>query len=506
MLTGSGAAAYPLGKKLYQLIITRLDGEDVPSMSCRQRIFGLVEKGIGGFIIFGGRRDEVTHFIAEIQSISEMPLFIASDVEHGAGQQIDGCTLFPCQMAITASIDRKNAEHITILHNAIEAIAHEAKETGINMPLIPVLDVNRNPDNPIICTRAFSDDPEVVAWFGSHYIRTLEGSGLMSCAKHFPGHGDTSADSHISLPVINKSLGALMGTDIQPFKEAICAGVSCIMLGHLNVPALDNKPSSLSEKVIRRLLREELGFNGLVLTDALNMQALKNIDKVPSKSIGAGADILLHPIDPHAAVKGLVAAVESGEIAEEDIDIAFNRIVSAKERFRDVKRHEIDYKEHERLSAWLTGGSVTLYRNTAGVLPVSDRDRVLLVLSGDDKLYKSSPLGNYFDNVSSVTDTIDLKNRVLIIAVFTSVAAWKGSSGIDEEEKNRIHKLIERAEKSVVVSFGSPYVLRHFGEADILIAAYEATEQAQHAVIECLEGKMEFRGRPPVKIDIRQPI
>jgi len=136
-------------------------------------------------------------------------------------------------------------------------------------------------------------------------------------------------------------------------------------------------------------------------------------------------------------------------------------------------------------------------------LPVSDRDRVLLVLSGDDKLYKSSPLGNYFDNVSSVTDTIDVKNRVLIIAVFTSIAAWKGSSGIDEEEKNRIHKLIERAERSVVVSFGSPYVLRHFGEADILIAVYEATEQAQHAVIECLEGKMEFRGRPPVKIDIQ---
>ena len=130
MLTGSGASAYPLEKKLYQLIITRLDGKDVPSMSCRQRIFGLVEKGIGGFIIFGGKRDEVTHFIAEIQSISEMPLFIASDVEHGAGQQIDGCTLFPCQMAVTASIDRKNAEHITILHSAIEAIAHEAKDDG----------------------------------------------------------------------------------------------------------------------------------------------------------------------------------------------------------------------------------------------------------------------------------------------------------------------------------------------------------------------------------------
>ena len=502
MLTGSRASGYPLEKKLYQLIITRLDGEDVPLMSYRQHIFKLAEKGIGGFIIFGGKRDEVKHFIAEIQSIPEMPLFIASDVERGAGQQIQGCTLFPCQMAVTASIDGNDPEHIAILHSAIEAIAHEVKETGINMPLIPVLDVNKNPDNPIICTRAFSDDPEVVAWFGSRYIRTLESSGLMSCAKHFPGHGDTSADSHISLPVINKSLRALMDTDIWPFKEAIRAGVSCIMLGHLNIPALDNKPSSLSGKVIRRLLREELGFNGLVLTDALNMQALKNIDKVPSKSIGAGADILLHPVDPHAAVKELIAAVESGEIAEEDVDIAFNRIVKAKERFRDVKRYEIDYQEHERLSAWLTAGSITLYRNTVGVLPVSDRDHVLLVFSGDDKLYKSSPLRNYFDNVSSVNDRIEATNRVLIIAVFTSVAAWKGSSGIAEDEKSRIHKLIESAEKSIVVSFGSPYVLRHFKEADVLMAAYEATDQAQRAVIKCLEGRMEFKGRPPVKIDI----
>jgi len=502
MLIRSGGPVYPLENKLYQLIIARLDGEEVPSMSCRQRILGLVEKGIGGFIIFGGKRNEVGHFISDIQSISEIPLFIASDVEHGVGQQIDGCTLFPCQMAVTASIDRNNAEHIAILHNAIEAIAHEVQYTGINMPLIPVLDVNRNSDNPIICTRAFSDDPEVVAWFGSKYIRTLEAAGLMSCAKHFPGHGDTSADSHISLPVINKSFRELMDTDIMPFRKAISDGVSCIMLGHLNVPALDDAPSSLSEKVIRGFLREELGFDGLVLTDALNMQALKDIDKVPSKSIRAGADILLHPIDPDAAVKELIASVESGEIAEEEIDVSFNRIVRAKGRFGNVRRYEIDYREHERLSAWLTDGSITLYRNTGGVLPVSEKDRVTLVLSGDEKLYKASSFRNYFDNILSVTGTIEVRDGLLIIAVFTSVAAWKGSSGIGEEEQNCIQKLIAQAHKSIVVSFGSPYVLRHFREADILIAAYEATDQAQRAVIRCLKGEAPFKGRPPVRVEI----
>src|SRR5208283_1144494 len=177
-----------------------------------------------------------------------------------------------------------------LLEDALKCVTDEAIDNGINLPLIPVMDVNQEPDNPIICTRAFSDDTETVSWFGSEYIRALEQAGLMSCAKHFPGHGDTVVDSHIALPVIKKTREDLKGIDLVPFIKAIKAGVSSIMVGHLAVPSLDDVPASLSRKIMYGLLREELGFNGLILTDALDMHALSGTSDVPVKCINAGAD------------------------------------------------------------------------------------------------------------------------------------------------------------------------------------------------------------------------
>ena len=490
-----------LSKKLYQLIISRLDGEGIRSKSYQEEIVRLVEKGIGGFIIFGGKRDETRHFIDKIQSISEKHLFIASDIERGVGQQIQDANIFPCQMAMSAAIDKTSTEDVKLLQSTVKAIADEAKDIGINMPLIPVLDVNQDPDNPIICTRAFSDNPEDVAWFGSEYIKILESSGLVSCAKHFPGHGDTSIDSHILLPVINKSLGDLMDTDIMPFKKAIYKGVSSIMIGHLSIPAIDNKPASLSKTIVTSLLRRELGFNGLIMTDALNMNALKDIEKVPIQCINAGVDILLHPIDPDAVVEELISAVESKEITEEQIDRAVNRIEKKKVRLRNTERSEVNYEKHAKLSSQITHMSISLYKYTQGLLPISDHNEVNVICAGDSTLFQSSPLRSYFKNVSMLTDRIELNNKIPAFAIFTSVAAWKGSSGIDENEKDRIKELIRKNKHSVVISFGSPYVLKHFKEADILIAAYEAKEQTQRAVILCLEGRMDFKGHLPVKLN-----
>lgn len=492
-------ASNPLEKKLYQLIISRLDGEGISSVSYQEKIFELVRKGIGGFIIFGGRRDEVKDFIDKIQSISEIPLFIASDVERGVEQQIRDTTLFPCQMAMAAAIDRNRPGNITILESAVKAIADEAKDVGINMPLIPVLDVNQNPDNPIICTRAFSDNPGDVAWFGSEYIRTLESSGLISCAKHFPGHGDTSVDSHILLPVISKSYEDLINIDIVPFKDAINTGVSSIMIGHLSIPVIDNKPASLSGRIITNILREDLGFDGLILTDALNMNALKDIENVPAQCINAGADILLHPVDPDLAVKELMSAVETNVIGEKKIEDAVNRILKVKKKIKYGKQ-QFSYEDHERLSSLITEMSITIVKDTGGILPISHGSKPHLVFSGDNKFFESSPLKKFFKDVSIVTDSIKFKNKITIFAIFTSVAAWAGSSGIDENEKNRINELIRKAGNSIVISFGSPYVLRHFREADLLIAAFEPTGQAQKAVIKCLTGEMDFKGHLPVKL------
>lgn len=484
-----------LGKKLYHLIISRLDGDKIQSEEYQNKIFNLVEKGISGFIIFGGEKDEIKEFIAGLQAASEIPLFIASDIERGVGQQIKGATNFPCQMAVAAAIDKDRPEDILLLNIIIQAIADEAIDIGINMPLIPVMDVNQNPDNPIICTRAFSDNPRTVAWFGSHYIKFFEDSGLVSCPKHFPGHGDTAVDSHISLPVITKSKDDLMKTDLMPFIKSIEAGAGSIMVGHLKVPELDSKPASLSKKIITDLLKKELGFNGLVITDALNMSALEDFGNVPAECIKAGVDILLHPVDADVTVTELLSAIESKEISEDQIDRTLERIIKTKERFSKIKKPDINYKAHAFISEQISDMSITLVKSSPDILPISNKN-AHIVFAGDSDIYKSSILKNHF-----TSEPQPLNSELLIIAIFTSIAAWKGISGISNEEKQRIIELIRQAKSSIVISFGSPYVLRHFNEADVLIAAYETSEQAQMAVIKCLKGEIEFSGKLPVTRD-----
>jgi beta-N-acetylhexosaminidase len=495
-----------LEASLYPLLISRLDGDRVGEAPYESRILELTAKGIGGFIVFGGRKEEVKSFVRKVQGLAETPLFIASDIERGVAQQVSGYTPFPCQMAAAAAIERDGPDDMVLLSNAVKTVIYEAKDAGINMPLIPVLDVNQDPDNPIICTRAFSDSPETTAWFGDAYIRLLEEAGLFSCAKHFPGHGDTSKDSHIQLPVIKKSFEALAKTDLAPFKKAIEAGVSCVMVGHLVVSAVDAGPASLSEKIINGLLREELGFEGLVLTDALNMHALKGIENVPARSLKAGADILLHPDDPDLTVRELVSSLKSKEISGEDIEAASFRISRAKKKIREIGTEAIDWRRHRELSAEITERSITLVKDTPGILPLSGRDKVSAVFAGDEKYFKSSPLNSLCESIAHskkpMLPPVASAEEIRVFAVFTSVSAWKGSSGIDKAEQERINRSIREAGRSVVISFGSPYILRHFRDADVLIAAYEPTEQAQNAVIRCLGGSLKFQGRLPVRLDI----
>ncbi|MBF0505800.1 MAG: hypothetical protein HQL09_03095 [Nitrospirae bacterium] len=498
MLTGMPES---LEKRLYQLVISRLNGDEIHKASYRRSLIELVRKGIGGFIVFGGKRGETGDFIRELQSLADIVLFIASDIERGAGQQIRGATSFPCPMAVAAALDSGNAEDALLLENALEGVAEEAIDNGINMPLIPVLDVNQDPDNPIICTRAFSDDPATVSWFGSAYIRALERAGLISCAKHFPGHGDTAIDSHIALPVIKKSRADLKNIDLVPFIKAIEAGVRSIMIGHLAVPSLDDRPATFSRKIMHDLLRGELGFSGLILTDALDMRALGDTGEAPVKCINAGADILLHPSDAHFAAARLRSAVTSGEVEEGTVNNAVVRIMKAKERLKHIVRREADYVRHTGPASAIAGKSITLVKHAPGLLPVKETGDVRLIIAGDPRLSSGSPLKDYLRYFAGTRDANAFRDETVLFALFTSVAAWQGSSGLADKDTEKIAGLIKLAKISIVVSFGSPYVLRYFGEADILIAAYEPAPQAQEAVIKCLKGEMDFTGRLPVKLN-----
>ncbi len=488
-------------RKLYQLIINRLDGERLSSPSYQEEVLALAEKGIGGFIVFGGEKDEVKNFIAHLQSMSTIPLFIASDIERGVGQQIHGSTLFPGQMAIAAATDIHNFNSVKALGDVIRAIACESIDVGINMPLIPVLDVNKNPDNPIICTRAFSDNPAVVAWYGRMYVRTLQKKGLLSCAKHFPGHGDTAIDSHISLPVISKSFMELNDTDLFPFIEAIKAGVSSIMVGHLTVPALDDLPASLSGRVINDLLRVELGYEGLILTDALNMHALNEVENVPSKCLNAGVDILLHPADAGSVVEEMKHALASGDVREEIIDTAAERILKHKSKIKNIRETEVNYCEHAVLSSSISDRAITILKEKPGMLPVKDMHNASLIFTADENRHDLSAIKNVIPESINVRDCKGaLLKDTIIIALFTSIAAWAGSSGIRSEDITLIKELIIKSHNSFVISFGSPYVLRHFPEADVLIAAYDTSRQAQYSVVKCLNGEITLTGKLPVTL------
>ncbi len=495
-----------LDKKLYQLVIARLDGTRINSSGYREGILRLVKNGIGGFIVFGGIKDEIKDFIFSLQSISEIPLFIASDIERGVGYQIKDTTLFPCQMAISAAINEKEPQNITLLRDMIGAISDEAIDIGINMPLIPVLDINQNHDNPIICTRAFSDNSDVVITLGLEYIRILEDRGLITSGKHFPGHGNTFVDSHIALPNISRSFEDLMKIDILPFKKAVEIGVSSIMVGHLCVKAIDPVPASISKKIITDLLREKLFFNGLVITDALNMNALRDFGDIHIKCINSGVDILLHPEDPDLTVKELKEGIKKRTINIENIETSYNRILKAKGKINNDRKIDVDYKSHSSLSSRITDMSITLLKNKKGILPLSDLEWIKVFIAGNYKPHELSILKNTFKNVfvteNMPSSDIIKPDELLISAIFTYESPGQDTSSVVDEEKRFILSLIRKSGRAIVISFGNPYILRHFKEADILIAAYESTENAQNSVIGCLRGEKGFKGSIPVKIGI----
>ncbi len=492
-----------LTKCLYQLIISRIEGEKLTDDAYLETQQSLVRKGIGGFIIFGGQRNVVTGAIRALQEVADVPLFIASDIERGVAQQIQGGTPFPSHMAVAAAVSMGRHEDRFLLSDALKSSAVEAAETGITMPLLPVLDVNRNPDNPIICTRAFSDDPAVVAALGKQYIATLQSCGLTACAKHFPGHGDTATDSHIELPVIRKSREELISCDLFPFLEAIRAGVKSIMIGHLLVPALDDRPASVSRRIVTDLLRTEFGFDGLIMTDALNMHALAGITQLPVACMQAGVDILLHPADADEAVAELKSAIGRGELDSAIVDTAVARILREKAAARDAAPGKVSHPA--AAAARLAGRSITLVDHNPGALPLHDPENTRLVLCGDVDRHDASPISCAFPRRFLLDDAINGCEHTLLFAIFTSVAAWRGSSGIAPDEISRIQTAIQKTKQAIVVSFGSPYVLRNFSGADALIAAYDASRFAQGAVIGCLGGAFGFNGRLPVTLAYGEP-
>lgn len=281
---------------------------------------------LGGVLLFRGQWPHIADTLARLQSESRFPLLVGSDLERGAGQQIDGATTFPHAMALGAGSNPDAAAR-----TLAQITAREARACGVHWTFAPVADVNTFDRNPIIGTRAFGTEPDLVARCVRAYVEAARSEGLLTTAKHFPGHGRTASDSHATLPVVEASRDALASVDLPPFRAAIDAGVDSVMTAHVAYPALDDTraPATTSRPILTDLLRGSLGFDGLVVTDSLLMEGART-DATPGEQaaalLRAGVDVLLDPDDPEAVVDGLVAAVEAGALAEDRVCDAADRV------------------------------------------------------------------------------------------------------------------------------------------------------------------------------------
>ncbi len=463
----------------YQFLIPRLNGQSIKKDFSRHR--SLVKKGIAGFIIFGGILEEIRKYVKKLQDESELPLIIASDLERGLGQQVHGGTQFPPAMALAKAAikNRRNGIYnLSLLQKTFTVIASEAAYAGINTILAPVLDINTNPKNPIIATRAFGDEKKIVSLFGAEMIKTLQENGIAACGKHFPGHGDTEVDSHIRLPVIRHKLTSLKKNELKPFKAAIDAGVRMIMLGHLSVPALDHSgiPVTFSKKAVR-FLRESMNYEGILITDAMNMGGIgtHSEEMASFMALDAGIDLVLHPTD----VERVVAFMRDRKRAFDPARIeSFRRgILSTPASARP------DFEKSKRLATILTDKSIIpsgsfIFRKPPFLVILNDEneDKGNALRLGLKRGIKG--LQCRIISRKSKDKRLFLPEDVpIIVAIFSETKGWKGGAGSWLYEA--LSQLKDRAE--LFISFGSPYLLDKItGRAKI--PAFWDADSAQEAV------------------------
>ena len=464
----------------------------------------------------------------QLQSRSKLPLLIGADFERGTAMRLDEGTSFPTAMAVAATGNPKDA------YTVGKVTALEARAAGIQWIYAPDSDVNSNPANPIINTRSFGEDPQRVSEFVTEFIRGVQENGGLATAKHFPGHGDTTADSHIDLPMVGADRERLEKLELVPFRAAIAAAVGSVMTGHLNVPALEpdpNAPATLSSHVLTGLLRKQLGFEGLIVTDAMDMGGI-TVRYAPGdaavRAVLAGVDALLMPPVPEAAFSALLDAVKSGQISQDRLEASVRRILLAKARLGLHKNRLVDVAElNSKFGsvAWqaesqeISDRGVTLLRDTPHRLPLDGTRpaRALLVcLYADPEPYPGEDLEHElhrrFDSVVTLrADTKFAKAEnlklpspdsydIAILALFVRVSDRKGDVDVPADQFPLIQQLYKSGKPVISVGLGSPYLIERFPQAETWLSVFGISDVAQISVARALFGEIPIRGRLPVTI------
>ncbi|HEY8461140.1 MAG TPA: glycoside hydrolase family 3 N-terminal domain-containing protein [Blastocatellia bacterium] len=517
----------------------------------------IVDNKVGGVILFRSQVWAAAMLTNRWQEMAKTPLLIAADLEMGPGMRLDDTPWWAPNMAVAATGDPEWARRQG------EATALQARAVGINWLLAPVADVNNNPGNPVINTRSYGEDPATVAEFARAFIEGAQGAGAMACAKHFPGHGDTETDSHIGLPMIDVSRGRLETLELVPFRSAIAAGVGSVMSAHIALPQIETTPaaplrvlsereaataeflsrteargprvtlpSTLSPKIMTGLLREELKFDGLIVTDALSMAGVAaryTPAEAAVKAIKAGADIIEKSPDIDAAVAGIKSAVARGEITEARINASVERILRAKAALGLNVKRTVDLREVDNVMSnprfndvaqQIADRSITLVRDEPRRMPLSPKGRLLNVTFTDeddqaitkvfvDELRSRAAQVESFllDNRAAESEIARLLARLdegkydaVIFSVAVRARSGKGSVALPPIGKRLSDELIRRKPPLTVISFGNPYLLAAMPDAPSYMVAYSPFPVSQRAAAKALFGEIEIGGKLPAAI------
>ena len=480
---------------------------------------------IGGIVLFQGTPVKQANFINKYQAMAKTPLMVCVDGEWGLGMRFDSVIALKHQMMMGA------VQKESLIYEYGKLVGEQCKRIGIHVNYAPVVDINNNPNNPVINDRSFGEDKYKVARFGVAYMKGMQDVGVMACAKHFPGHGDVSVDSHLDLPVINKSLEELDSLELYPFKKMIEAGVGSIMIAHLYIPAIDNRPNratSISRNNVTGLLRDKLGYDGLTFTDALNMKGVAKFfpgGEIAAESIIAGNDMLCLPEDVPEVIAKIREAIENGKITWEDIYVKTKKVLLNKYKYgiADVKPIETN-----NLTADLNAGILQMNKriaeNSLTVLNNQDKQFFPLKPNSQEKEVVYVGIGiseenvfarrmkedydadafyfDYQEDAARILSTVELiKNRYksVVIGVHNYNRYPANQFGISPYSLDLIKKIQEN-NKTIIFDFGNPYAIKNFCDAPNLIACYEDDSTTHKAAADLLLGKISAYGTLPVTV------
>ena len=513
-----------------------------------------------GPFLLKSQPDVAAELLNRLQRSSKLPLIVAADFERGVSMRLNGATVFPHAMAFGAAGKTENAEAF----GRITAL--EARAIGVHWNFFPVADVNSNPANPIINTRSFGEDPKQVGDFVAAYIRGAHEGSMLTTAKHFPGHGDTAADSHLGLAQVTGDRARLDAVELPPFRRAIEAGVDAVMVAHVTVPALDAEPNRVattSKAIVTGLLKEDMGFKGIVVTDALDMAGLtrlyaNDIGRAAVESFKAGNDALIIPADLGASYRSVLQAVHSGEISRERLDQSVRKILEAKASLGLNKARlvdpallssEIAKPENLAVGQRIADEAITLVRDNGKVIPLQSfaasigtrqaalpyqsvaeaSNRLVAVIFSDDlrtdsgRMLERQILARvpdarviYVDPRSaagmkpSVVEAVEAAEHAIaaVYVVPTAGKAMRAAGGglkntvaMDDATGSLLAGILDRAaSRTVVLAMGNPYVVQDFPAIQNYVCAFSNATVSETAAVKAIFGEIPIRGRLPVTI------